>query len=108
MAMLVAYFLKLIITSGILFLYYWVALRNRIFHNYNRFYLLAAVVISIAIPFLNFKLYSLDQPIPVILNNFSVELNSGNRVRQHFLFTWETFLGVITIIISVSLLFILL
>jgi hypothetical protein len=108
MAMLVTYFLKLIITSGILFLYYWAALRNRIFHNYNRFYLLAAVVISISIPFLNFKLYSLDQPIPVILNNFSVELNANNRVRQHFLFTWETFLGVTTIIISVSLLFILL
>lgn len=44
------YLLKVIICSGILFGYYWLALRNKLFHQYNRFYLLAAVVLSLALP----------------------------------------------------------
>lgn len=44
------YLLKVIICSAILLGYYWLALRNKIFHHYNRFYLLAAVVLSLALP----------------------------------------------------------
>jgi TonB-dependent SusC/RagA subfamily outer membrane receptor len=44
------YLLKVIICSGILLGYYWLALRNKIFHHYNRFYLLAAVVLSLSLP----------------------------------------------------------
>jgi TonB-dependent SusC/RagA subfamily outer membrane receptor len=44
------YLLKVIICSGILSGYYWLALRNKIFHQYNRFYLLAAVVLSLLLP----------------------------------------------------------
>ena len=51
------YLLQVIITSGILYSYYHFALRNKRFHRYNRFYLLAATVISITIPFLNIPVY---------------------------------------------------
>ena len=44
------YLLKVIICSGILFLYYHLALRNKLFHQWNRFYLLAAVIISLVVP----------------------------------------------------------
>lgn len=44
------YLLKVIICSAILLGYYWLALRNKIFHHYNRFYLLAVVVLSLALP----------------------------------------------------------
>jgi N-acetylmuramoyl-L-alanine amidase len=44
------YLLKVMICSGILFLYYHVALRNKLFHQWNRFYLLAAVLLSLAAP----------------------------------------------------------
>src|SRR3982750_1976362 len=44
------YLLKVTICSGILFLYYHVALRNKLFHQWNRFYLLAAGVLSLAAP----------------------------------------------------------
>ena len=44
------YLLKVIICSGILFLYYHLALRNKLFHQWNRFYLLAAIVISLFTP----------------------------------------------------------
>ena len=44
------YLLKVMICSGILLGYYWLALRNKIFHHYNRFYLLAAVILSLSLP----------------------------------------------------------
>ena len=44
------YIVKVIICSGILFGYYWLLLRNKIFHQYNRFYLLVSIVLSILIP----------------------------------------------------------
>lgn len=48
------YLIKLIICSAILFAYYQVCLRNKIYHSYNRFYLLAATVVSMLAPLLNF------------------------------------------------------
>lgn len=54
---LLFYLLQVIICSGILYGYYFIALRNLKFHQYNRFYLLATVVISIVIPFLNIPVY---------------------------------------------------
>ena len=44
------YIVKVIICSGILFGYYWLLLRNKIFHQYNRFYLLASIVLSLLVP----------------------------------------------------------
>ena len=46
------YLLKVIICSGILYGYYWLLLRNKIFHVYNRFYLLATVLLSLLLPLL--------------------------------------------------------
>lgn len=48
------YFLKVIVCSGILYGYYWFLLRNKCFHGYNRFYLLATVVLSLLLPLLQF------------------------------------------------------
>lgn len=44
------YLLKVIICSGILCGYYFLALRNKVFHRWNRFYLLAAIIISLLAP----------------------------------------------------------
>ncbi|MDN3654911.1 M56/M15 family metallopeptidase [Ferruginibacter paludis] len=44
------YVLKVIICSGVLFGYYWLLLRNKIFHQYNRFYLLVTIVLSLLAP----------------------------------------------------------
>jgi N-acetylmuramoyl-L-alanine amidase len=51
------YMLKVIICSGILFGYYWFFLRNKIFHQYNRFYLLAAVSLSLLLPLLKINFW---------------------------------------------------
>ena len=51
------YLLQVITASGILYGYYHFFLRNKKFHQYNRYYLLAAVVISMVIPFLRIPIY---------------------------------------------------
>ncbi|WP_462222445.1 N-acetylmuramoyl-L-alanine amidase [Ferruginibacter sp.] len=62
------YFLKVIICSGILYGYYWLLLRNKVFHKYNRFYLMAAVVLSLLLPLIkiNFWQSAAAQPTGVI------------------------------------------
>lgn len=52
------YMLKVIICSGILFTYYWLFLRNKLFHQYNRFYLLAAMSLSLLLPLLKIDFWS--------------------------------------------------
>ena len=52
------YLLKMLVCSGVLFAYYHLALRNKIFHQWNRFYLLSAIVISLGVPCLQFNIWS--------------------------------------------------
>ena len=46
------YLLKVLIVSGILCGYYFLALKDKVFHKWNRFYLLFAVVLSLVLPFI--------------------------------------------------------
>jgi len=50
------YILKVIICSGILYGYYHLFLRNRVFHDWNRFYLLAIIPLSTLLPVLEITL----------------------------------------------------
>jgi N-acetylmuramoyl-L-alanine amidase len=53
----VFYLLKVILCSGIFFLYYQLVLRNKLFHRWNRFYLLMAVVVSLVAPLVQVTIY---------------------------------------------------
>ena len=44
------YFLQVIICSGLMTGYYWIVLRNKRFHQYNRFFLLAITLLSWIVP----------------------------------------------------------
>ena len=57
MTTLFYYLIQVLVSSGILYLYYQLFLRNKRFHQYNRFYLLGTVFISILIPFLRIPVY---------------------------------------------------
>ncbi|MBL0133896.1 MAG: M56 family metallopeptidase [Chitinophagaceae bacterium] len=74
--------IKLLASSGILFAYYWLFLRNRKFHRYNRFYLLGAVLISMVLPFLKIDIF-LSPTAPankVILDTLEViTVNAGEE-----------------------------
>ncbi|HRP55731.1 N-acetylmuramoyl-L-alanine amidase [Agriterribacter sp.] len=51
------YILKVIICSGILYGYYRLTLHNKIFHRWNRFYLLSAVMISLSFPLIKVNIW---------------------------------------------------
>jgi hypothetical protein len=56
--------LKGSLISAFLFAYYWAFLRNARFHLYNRWYLLVAILFSLAIPFLRIPLPAIwDGPV---------------------------------------------
>ncbi|PZF70760.1 M56/M15 family metallopeptidase [Taibaiella soli] len=50
--------LKSTVCSGIFFGYYWLALRHQRMHQFNRFYLLAATLLSFIIPLSSFHLFT--------------------------------------------------
>ena len=55
---LLLFIAKIFVASGIMLGYYWFFLRNKKFHHYNRFYLLACIAVPLIIPFIK---------IPVII-----------------------------------------
>ena len=57
MTALAYYLLKVILCSGVLFLYYQLLLRNRLFHEWNRFYLLFSVLVSLVVPLFQFTVW---------------------------------------------------
>ncbi len=57
------YLFQTILISGLFVGYYWIALRNKKFHYYNRFYLLSASIISLIAPLLNFDWFSIEEPV---------------------------------------------
>lgn len=57
-----AYILKSVCYSGILLVYYWLFLRNKRLHVFNRWYLLSATVLSLVLPLMHFNLPGLHLP----------------------------------------------
>ncbi len=53
----VIYLLKVFLCSALLAGYYYVALRNKVFHQWNRFYLLLAVLLSLLVPLFQFTIF---------------------------------------------------
>lgn len=49
------YFLQVVLCSAIMLGYYWVVLRNKRFHQYNRFYLLSVALLSWIIPLIKIQ-----------------------------------------------------
>jgi hypothetical protein len=60
MEALILYFGKVIICSGVMFLYYQLSLKDKTFHHYNRFYLLSAMLISIFLPLIKVEDFTIE------------------------------------------------
>jgi N-acetylmuramoyl-L-alanine amidase len=50
------YLIKTVLISGLLFGYFWLFLRNRAFHRFNRIFLISIPVLSLLLPSLHFNL----------------------------------------------------
>lgn len=63
MEAILLYFVKVILSSGVMFLYYQLSLKDKTFHHYNRFYLLSAILISLLLPL-------------ITVDDFTIEVNN--------------------------------
>jgi len=54
------YFGKVILCSGVMFLYYKLSLKDKTFHHYNRFYLLFAMLISLLLPLIKIEDFTIE------------------------------------------------
>lgn len=79
------YFGKVILTSGVMFLYYKLFLKDKTFHHYNRFYLLATVMISLLLPLLKVSYFTLEvnRDIYLLINRLQ-NLSSTNNLNDDF------------------------
>jgi len=51
---------KVILCSGVMFLYYKLSLKDKTFHHYNRFYLLSAMLISLFLPLVKVEDFTIE------------------------------------------------
>jgi N-acetylmuramoyl-L-alanine amidase len=106
------YLLKVIICSGILCGYYFLALRNKIFHRWNRFFLLASVVLALLVPVMKINIFQNagtekgtviqmlqtisygDEVVIEYSRNSGFHLNSANFIALSYLMICGIFLAV--------------
>jgi hypothetical protein len=60
METLFIYSVKVIICSGVMLGYYYISLKDKTFHHYNRFYLLSAMLISLLLPLLSIDYFTME------------------------------------------------
>lgn len=87
------YFLQVTLCSGIMLAYYWLVLRNKRFHQYNRFYLLAVAVLSWIIPLIKIEwnmAYTDDQQMIRFLSVVAGNNSEIEAVFERRGFHWGT------------------
>ena len=105
------YLLKVIICSAVLFSYYWFFLRNKVFHVYNRFYLLAIIIISVGSPLIKFNIFHNDANKPTVIKMLQV-VRAGDEYMDEIIIgapkkanvSFVDFLPFIYVIISAAFL----
>jgi beta-lactamase regulating signal transducer with metallopeptidase domain len=104
----ITYILKTILISGIFLAYYWIALRDKKFHYYNRFYLLTASIMSLVIPLLNFDWFIVEKPVIYSSNQIIQYILPISNVNKSIQFDWIDYSLVIAGIVAIILFSILL
>jgi beta-lactamase regulating signal transducer with metallopeptidase domain len=104
----ITYILKTILISGIFLAYYWIALRDKKFHFYNRFYLLTASIMSLVIPLLKFDWFIVEKPVIYSSNEIVQFILPISNVNKSIQFDWIDYSLVIAGIVAITLFSILL
>ncbi|CAL1519949.1 M56 family metallopeptidase [Chitinophaga sp. MM2321] len=71
MILLITYLAKVILCSALLYAYYYAALRNNRFHQWNRYYLVLITVVSLIIPLLKIPLPFSAQQAPSAMMTYT-------------------------------------
>jgi beta-lactamase regulating signal transducer with metallopeptidase domain len=106
------YFLQVVLCSGMLMGYYWLVLRNKRFHQYNRFYLLAAALLAWIVPLLKI---SWNRPLlhsetPQVMNILSAVAANNTQIettlnQKTFIWNWDLLASGIYLAVASVLLF---
>jgi beta-lactamase regulating signal transducer with metallopeptidase domain len=95
------YILKVIICSGVLLGYYYLSLKDKTFHHYNRFYLLFSILISLLLPLIKLEDFTIEvnQNIYMLIDkvqNFSPSQNTNTHENLYYTFTFSV-LGIVSL-----------
>jgi len=102
------FIIKSSMASGIFYFYYHLALRNKKFHIYNRFYLLMSLTISLVAPFVNINLLKAEQAKNIPLQSlFQFITQQQQKLQSTFYFNTDNILIVCMFSISIVFLIIL-
>ncbi|MCA6493667.1 MAG: N-acetylmuramoyl-L-alanine amidase [Chitinophagaceae bacterium] len=101
------YLLKVILCSTLLYAYYWFILRDKQFHQYNRFYLMGISVISWLVPFIKIEIVK-EQVVaaPKVLHFATAIAESNSSIEREVIeqsaqFSWDKLILLIATIVSV-------
>ena len=86
------YFLQVLLCSGLMMGYYWLVLRNKRFHQYNRFYLLAVALLSWIIPLIKIRWsHPAVTEEPTMIRFLSVVANNNSAMDENLTkgFKWS-------------------
>ncbi len=103
------YFLQVSLCSAVMMLYYALVLRNKRFHQYNRFYLLGVAVLPWLMPLVKIDINKSQEAVSIPIQLFSVIADTNSEFEKTvadkgFQFTWETLVATLYIAVSSVLL----
>lgn len=76
------YLLKVMICSGILYGYYHLALKDKVFHQWNRFYLLGSIMMAVLLPLVQLELDTPVQPESKVITVLQIVTGADEYVRE--------------------------
>lgn len=90
------YFLQVIFCSAVMMGYYWLVLRDKKFHQYNRFYLMSVLIMSWIIPLIKIQWTKPVTSDAQVINFISIVADNNaeidaNLANTNYQFTWEGF-----------------
>jgi TonB family protein len=74
MTVLLTYLAKVIVCSAVLYAYYYIALRNNRFHQWNRYYLVLITLVSLCTPLLQIPLPGPQSPAPSTVLSYTARI----------------------------------
>ena len=98
--------MKVVLCSAVLYTYYWFVLRNKKFHQYNRFYLMGISVLSWIVPLITIQIVKEQDIASSKFLNFANFISENNSLLEQEIientanYTWDNLLIIIGIIIS--------
>ncbi|KIC62855.1 M56 family metallopeptidase, partial [Chryseobacterium taiwanense] len=95
------YILKVIICSGVLLGYYYLSLKDKTFHHYNRFYLLFSILISLLLPLIKLEDFTIEvnQNIYMLIDkvqNFNPSENTNTHENLYYTAAFSV-LGIVSV-----------